>query len=190
MYTLEELSAMNIGCELKTFVELQDLLESYLKSEDGQKARERSDSYIIIKEKLPDGSLVESRMRTNDLYIREVTVYDENGNEIFRETDDGDIGVYGRDNNRTILIPIEFYRYAKKYSSLYPPGFLIRSTAFRISESLRFVRYYESRESTPFCYTNQHRSKVTNFCEFQDWYKNWADLTKKGSKKVNIPHIP
>ena len=90
---------ISYGSTIKAFVNLRRKLLDYLISKDGQRARENKDSIVTIIEKLHDGSKVETRMRTRDLYIRQVKVYDSNQNIIIEEVEDGKIGGYNRDTH-------------------------------------------------------------------------------------------
>lgn len=105
-YSAEELSTNRYGSRIQTLVNLLDSIKAYFLSQNGRDTRMIEGSTIIINEILPGGSRVETRMRTRDLYIRQVTVYDENSNVVTHEVDNGIIGGY---NRGTTLIPIQYY---------------------------------------------------------------------------------
>ena len=196
------------GSTLTAFVELQDKLVKYYDSEKGRQSRQSNNKVLIINEILHDGSRIETRMRTRDLYVLQVAVFNSNNNLIVQEVDDGVIGGY---NRGTIIIPIQYYIDRSKYSS---PGALIRSQAFRISESLRFRRSlrhvqltggrghaemwpefetrhsekgrFETRYITPFEYASIHRADPIDFGMFHVFYGNWEDLSDRNSPIVAI----
>ncbi len=92
-YSAEELSPNKNG-QIQTFDNLLNRIQAYFMSKDGRDSRMNESSTITINEILPVGLKVETRRRTRDLYIRQVTVYDAYSNIVTREVDDGKIGGY------------------------------------------------------------------------------------------------
>ena len=79
---------------------------------------------------------METALRTSDLYVTKVLVYNSNKRIIIEEVDNG---VSPGHSYGPRLIPIQLYRWEQNLDG-YSPGALIRSQALRISESLRFRR--------------------------------------------------
>ena len=138
------MSRIQFGSTIKAFVKLQDELVDYFKSTNGQAARQNGTSVVIIDEILHDGSRIETRIRTKDLYVVQVTVYKLNKDIFVQEVNDGVICDY---NKGTLLIPIQEYPDSTKSRS---PGALLRSQAFRISVSLRFKRSFRHDQLSVF----------------------------------------
>ncbi len=203
----EDLSQVAVGRSIRGHVMLQDKLVAYLNSEEGRNARKSSKSRIITRERINLGGsyfLVETTIRTDDLYVTTVVIIDlTTGKEAIREEDNGRIGGY---NQGTGLIPIQFYlkRVYNRTLEPFSPGSFIRSQAFRISEALRFRRsmryrqlsngghsplWPEFRDTTPFEYANVLRENQVDFSMFHVFYNRWEELSREDHPVVAVRQL-
>jgi len=211
----EDLSQVEVGHSIGGHVKLQDKLVAYLNSEEGRNARKSSEKRIVLREKINLGGsffLVETTIRTDDLYVTTVVINDSTtGKEAIREEDNGSIGGY---NKGTLLIPIQFYLKKVNNRTLEPfsPGTFIRSQAFRISEALRFrrsMRYTQLTNgrghaplwpqlaneprlrygTTPFEYANILRDNQVDFSMFHVFYNRWEELSREDHPVVAVKQL-